>query len=306
MARTRKWNLRGKVRYLEGWLAEPGTAALLRDQARRELEGLLNQHEPYTLGYIANRLENLALWHNQSGAYAVLCGDEAGWGQLRLALEYDGWKLRIDYGKYEQALAQGRQLDYSWEHGLAARCLALAVTFRADAFADWCGQLMLRDATASEGFFRTWHRTPFHPFMARLYAIWRGCPIDTEAGPLRDTGIYQALLDGWDDDEQYAAALLRACDYHCTRAFQRQDECTEFWYAPFDVFPAEVLAVQRVRQELVGSAPMVSHPLLDTPLGRVPEVIALPQDELLQRVIARVQADLRVQTEVDPKRCPGE
>src|SRR6266511_2518316 len=151
---------------------------------------------------------------------------------------------------------------------------------------------MLRGANYSDGFFRDWQYTPFHPFIARLYALWRGCEIDTEEGPLRNLGIYQALLDGWNDDEQYAAALLRACDYHCTRRFSKEDEDTEFWHAPFQVFPAEILAVQRVRREQVGSAPMVSHPLLDTPLGRVPVSLPLLHDQLLQRVITRVHTEL--------------
>jgi hypothetical protein len=304
MGRTRKWSVRPGLTGLEAWL-NPDNRALMQDRQRLKLETQLHNHEPYTLGLIAVALDNLAIWENSAGAYAVLCGDQAGWTQLRLALEYEGWNLRIEYGKSRRGLAQGSPGSYFWEHWLAARCLALAITLRDDLFADWCGQRMLQGATAPDPFFGAWDRTPFHPFMARLYALWRGCAIDTKAGPLRDAGLYQPVLDHWHDDVGYAAALLQACDYHCARSVSSSKEYREFWYTPFQVFPAEILAVQRVRQESVGSAPAVSHPLLDTPLGQVPASIVLPHDELLQRVIARVQADLSGPKEADPKLWSG-
>jgi hypothetical protein len=304
MARTRKWDVRRGLKGLEAWLT-PENRALLRDRPRLELETELLNHEPYTLGLIAVDLSHLAIWENSAGVYAVLCGDQAGWSQLRLGLAYEGWNLKIRYGKFQRDLAQGREVDVTREHWLAARCLALAIALRDDAFADWCGQRLLHGATSSDRFFRDWDATPFHPFMARLYALWRGCAIDTKEGPLRDAGLYQPLLDHWHDEDRYAAALLQACDYHCARSVSSMKEYREFWQTPFLVFPAEILAVQRVRQELLGSAPAVSHPLLDTPLGRVPASIVLPHDELLQRVIARVQADLSGPTEADPKQWPG-
>lgn len=293
MARKYQWSLRREMRHLEWWL-NPEKVDFRRDQPRRKLEAELNEYGPHTLGYIALRLESIGLWESHVGAYTVLKGDDSGWEHLRLALEHYGWHLRIEYGEYELALSQGHEKDTSLlTHGLATRCLAQAIALKDDVFADWCGERMLRSAVNPKGFFHDWmYYTPFHPFMARLYALWRSRKVDTEKGLLRNLGIYQGLFDGWTDDRAYATALLRACDFHCERTQFCNEEYREFTHTPIDVFAGEILAVQRVRQELLGSAPDISHPLLDTPLGRLPASIPLPQDELLARVIARVNAEL--------------
>lgn len=287
MVRTRKWNLKQKLRELESWL-RPETTGFKRDQPRRELADLLRTHEPHTLGFIANYLGYIALWENQSGAYAVLRGDESGWSHLRLGLDYSAWKLRTVCAEHEQLLSQSGNPDVGLAHGLAARSLAQAIALRDDKFSDWCGQRMLQDVLNPKSFFQDWTLTPFHPFMARLYACWRGYSIDTENASLRNVGIYQRLWDTWKDDQAYINALLQACDFHTARTAPLDNEFTEFWEPPLQVFPAEILAVQRIRQEQIGTTPVVLHPLLDTPLGRVPMTIPILHDELLTQVIARV------------------
>jgi hypothetical protein len=155
---------------------------------------------------------------------------------------------------------------------------------------------MLSSATDPEGFFCAWGETSFYRFMARLYALWRSIKINSRLATFRDLGIYQKLLQSWNDDKAYAKAIVSACEYHCKRTTTEDEDGaeieTEFWRWPFPTFPAEILAVQRVRRELRGSSADVSHPLLDTPLGRPPERIPVIDDRLLTRVIERVRADL--------------
>jgi len=286
MARQAKWNLRRQMREMAIWL-RPDTVAFNRDRPRNELQQLLTQHEPHTAGYIANRLNDMALWENQAGAYAILQGESVGWSRLRLASAYSHWSLRITHGQFLQAQSEGRNVEFPLVHGDGTRCLALAFAFRDDAFAEWCGQLMLKNASDGFGFFDEWDRSPFYPFMARLYTIWKGDTTTPRQEPLWRLGIYQDLIRHWNDDEAFAAALLRACDFHCDRTAQLTDEDTEFWRMPFQVFPAEIIAIQRIREERVGHTPAVSHPLLDTPISRPPASVPLPEDELLASVRAR-------------------
>jgi hypothetical protein len=177
-------------------------------------------------------------------------------------------------------------------HGSGARCLAQAITFKDDAFSDWCGQRMVQDARKADGFFREWKATPFHPFMARLYARWREPEADVNTEALNGLGVYQPLFDGWNNEAHVASSLLQICNYHCERRFSTEQEDTEFWHSPFQVFPAEILAIRRVRQEQVGVVPVVNHPLLDTPLGQVPSSVLLSNDELLSRVITKIKSEL--------------
>ncbi|HEY1190681.1 MAG TPA: hypothetical protein VGE74_23825 [Gemmata sp.] len=286
MARQAKWDLRRQIREMASWL-RPDTVAYKRDRPRNELKQLLHQHGPHIAGYIANRLDNMALWENQSAAYAILQGDNEGWSRLRLAFAYSSWSLRITHGQFLQAQAEGLGVDFPLVHGEGARCLALAFAFRDDVFAEWCGQLMLKNASDGFGFFDEWDDSPFYPFMARLYTIWKGDTATPKQEQLRRLGIYQDVINHWSEDESLAAALLRACDFHCDRTAQLEDEDTEFWRMPFQVFPAEILATQRIREETVGHTPAVSHPLLDTPIARPPMPVPLPDDELLASVVAR-------------------
>jgi hypothetical protein len=66
----------------------------------------------------------------------------------------------------------------------------------------------------------------------------------------------------------------------------------EFSGFPESVFPAEILAVYRVRQDLGLPTPKVRHPLLETPLGRVPSPLPRVPDDVLDRVITAVEDEL--------------
>jgi hypothetical protein len=285
MAKRRRWNLQQEREYLEAFL-RPEELDFSRDRQRRELKKLLDQHALLNLDFITIYLEGIARWHNHFGAYAVLNGDRVGWNDLRLALQFREWVVRIDYWQF----SVGLPMDITHlDHELASLCLAEAMVFNDLAYADWCGPLLLQN-TDGHGFFQGWHSTPFNPFMARLYALWRDCKIDTTQAPFTDLGVYQAIFDGWHDDEQFAAAVREACDYHCARRVANDHSI--FFRPPLGLFPADILCVQKIRRELVGSCPVVSHPLLDQPGAQVPESIPDLPDDLLPRVIERVRVEM--------------
>jgi hypothetical protein len=314
MAKRRRWNLQQEREYLEAFL-RPEELDFKRDRPRRELTQLLNEpefhifdflaihlddpardvlkqrlenHEPLALDFMTTILEDIARWHHQFGAYSILNGNRAGWSDLRLALKFSEWVVRIDHWQFSVALPMDiTHLD----HESASLCLAEAIVFDDLAYADWCGPLLLQN-TDGRGFFRGWRVSPFNPFMARLYALWRNCPIEASQPPFTNMGFYQAIFDGWHDDEKFAAALLGACDYHCARRVARANEYSEFFRPPFGLFPADILCVQKIRKEMLGSCPVVSHPLLDQPGAQVPDSVPLPADDLLTRAIERIQAEM--------------
>jgi hypothetical protein len=141
-----------------------------------------------------------------------------------------------------------------------------------------------------------YHRRTQH-FVLRLIANWQGWP--ERAGPkcAFDEPLFNALVDHWrtPNAADIAPLLLAGCDRHTHQA--RADSKQGFFdlnthdveYTPF-----EVLAVLKLR-ELHGlpnpSATELDHPLMNTPLGRLPEPTAPYTDELLEGVLARARQE---------------
>ncbi len=285
------WDLASLQAYYQTWTQSKTNKKFCRDNPRKELPALLaNPEVPATFLLIDSQLENLALWENSLGVHLVFTGDPAGWSHLRFALDFQEWNLRINRYEYAKALANGRSLSVYLIHGDLCRCFAQAVALKHDQFADWCGQWMVNELLAPTGFLQAWNDTPFHSLMAWLYATWHKCGISLNDKRFQNLGVYQPIVDGWNDDTAFQTALIQACDYHCLRSDPDINEGeAEFWPSPFDVFPGEILAMMRIRHELLGSKVAVSHPLLDSPFGSVPDNIPHLSEPILQDVADRVR-----------------
>ena len=98
-------------------------------------------------------------------------------------------------------------------------------------------------------------------------------------------GLYQRVLDAWTNEGELVKALFDICDYHCQNTYK---DAVPFCEVPYTVFPAEMLAIRRVRSELGLVTPTVEHPLLSTPLFHVPNPVPRRRkDERIEQVLAR-------------------
>jgi len=279
------WTLASQLAHLREWL-RPSEVAFQRDHPRQQLELRLTQDEPATLPHAAFCVYRIGLWENNLGAYKVLEGDPSGWGRLRLGVECSTWHLRALFHLHttvEGYKASGVRRD-------VACCVASTIALREDALADWCGVLMLREF-AQPDYLTGGGKTPFYPFMAWLYANWRGGEIDMSNPAFRKLAVYKKVVEGWDDDAVLAKGLMKACDYHSSRTVPDDESYPEFWEPPFPVFPAEILATQRVREGQTGRKVPVKHPLMNSPLGSVPDSIPKFEDPLLEQFKERVGAE---------------
>jgi hypothetical protein len=127
--------------------------------------------------------------------------------------------------------------------------------------------------------------------MLRLYCLWRKAKLDEERFSQSKLGVYREVLDAWRDEGALAAALARACDYHARQA-RRDEIVSEFAYFPANVFPAEILAVYRVRRDLRLPTPDVQHPILAMPLARPPASIPSTPDDVLDRLMTAAEEEL--------------
>jgi hypothetical protein len=278
------WSLIDRLAHLRSWL-RPSEVTFNRDDPRQDLELRLTQHEPDTLDHVASCVWGISLWEYNLGAFQVLEGDPSGWGHLRLGVEYEVWRLRILFHLHRTDEDRDRPFSV---HRDVVCCAASAVALRENALADWCGALLLREFTHPD-FLIKWGKSPLFPFMAWLYAQWRGRTFQTSQAAFRDLGVYQNVVTGWEDDAVLRNALLEACDYHCARTDSETNP--EFWQSPYPVFPGEIIATQRVREEQTGRKVVVDHPLMNSPLGSVPDSVPKFEDPLLERFKERVIAE---------------
>jgi hypothetical protein len=134
-------------------------------------------------------------------------------------------------------------------------------------------------------------RTPFQPFMACLFCLWQGqswqsiLPAEVSLGP------YQRIIDAWNGSgQELTEALASACDYHTRRCDHSGGEDGEFYHTLYDVFPAEILAIMRVRELLGLRSPTVDHPLMQTPLAKPQSPYDPANDKVLQVVLAKARS----------------
>lgn len=82
-----------------------------------------------------------------------------------------------------------------------------------------------------------------------------------------------------------------ACDYHLAQSVDAQEH-RQFVWAPYDLFPVDILAIARVREKQGLPMPEVDHPLMQTPLAKPPPNDVrphMPPDPLLDAVIEKAR-----------------
>jgi hypothetical protein len=114
---------------------------------------------------------------------------------------------------------------------------------------------------------RQWGWTwPIHSFILEILRRWRHIAIQPPR-VLPGLGAYEGIYGAWSDPPAFASALATACNYHCERACVEPDDESDqpsYYAYPEKVFPVEILALRRLRQDEGLSFPEVAHPLLDT------------------------------------------
>jgi hypothetical protein len=297
MAKKPKWDVVKRMKQMKAAMDRPGYNAARRSELTESAEKHLASPNLDNLLRTALSLDGLGTVEGIAGVVGIWQGEPSGWSILQTAFACMSWNVRIFAGLYQRRRIQ-RGFEFSSPQNMAARCLAHAVATKEDVFADWCGRIMLHNFTTGEGLYDRWFR-PFEPFMVHLFARWKNLPVPPSALPCPPLGVYQELLDRWNSEPDFAAAVVKICDYHGEHSVEGQIAHAEFVRIPHNVFPAEVLAVKRVREEEGLPWPTVDHPLLNTPLAHLPPALPRIQNDLLDRVADAVRSVL---PEVSPPR----
>jgi hypothetical protein len=239
---------------------------------------------------ITDSLSRLGTWHGINGIAALEGGAlEDGWTLIHTAWLYEALALRLHISRFQKQRGLG---PFGWPRSLereassVALCLAYGQVFKREFEVSFFGdalRVMLLDTTVVPDEYWQYHH--LEPFLVQLLALARGEVLNLARDYRRSLGQYQAIIDRWGDADGLREALFAACEYHCQRMEDESEEFrAEFIAAPFDVVPAEIMAVYAVRRELGLATPEVDHPLYKAPYVCPVGSPADISDELLDQV----------------------
>jgi hypothetical protein len=288
MAKQNKGDVVQRLKQLKAAVDRPGYNAARRADLTETITESLSTSTLDGLFNAALDLDSLTVVEGVKGVVDIWQGEPEGWTFLQTSFAYLSWQVRICTGLFQRGRIE-RGFDFASPQNNAARCLAHAIATREDDFADWCGRMMLANFTTGEGLYDRWFM-PFEPFMVQLFARWKNLPIPPSALPCPRLGVYQKLLDAWNNQKDFAAAAVKACDYHAKHSIEEQIAYAEFVRIPHNVFPAEILAVRRVRNEEGLLWPAVEHALLKTPLVALPSSLPHVRNQLIDLVARNVRS----------------
>ena len=235
-------------------------------------------------------LNDFGCWEGMNGALAVLNGDQAGWGRLAKSVNCWYWYLRILIHRSGSGPFRLNKLGVAYCIEVAL-CLAHLMANGWTSPARWLGNRL----TCGFSVRRTpngWPGTPFEPFMACLYQKWQGIPEDEWVPTGVDLEVYEPVLASLEaDDKSFNAALAGVCNYHVERIGDPEElGYPEFHHPVYNVFPAEILAIQRIRAWLGRSIPPFQHRILNNPLAHPPANMPSGEDELWIGAVAKAKS----------------
>ncbi|MEZ5966334.1 MAG: hypothetical protein R3F56_21040 [Planctomycetota bacterium] len=239
--------------FVQEWAADPTNKMLLLDENRDALRRHCNTR---MAGSASSIVEQMGTYHLVVGQAAVLRGEVAGWQQMRLGSRYRSEALLLRSRHWRNIPDPGWSpfTPLTAAHTTAV-CLALADPEAGP----W---LDLFRGGMSERFWQ--HAGEYPRFMQAIADLRAGDAPRVGADLLGD---YAAVIESWRDVGALEAALNRALDRHRERSkTKRKGDLAEFEDVVVYAFPAEVLAVVRVREAIGLPVPELTHALWQSPL----------------------------------------
>lgn len=268
------------------WLQR--TALKLEERERAAFEKALSVDALHAFMLIASTLDGLGTVHATRGLVGLFDGREGAWLDIERSWLYRSWeaRLRIKVAAQSAFLGQFRGVGTGLSQSAHNAVLVLAydLAFASGRRTVWMVQ-PLTDVLRGDPRDRP-DREHLERFVLAIegFAQGRAAPV----AEVDEMGVYGEVVRSWSDPKRLRDALLAACEYHCENMVDTGDEdfTPEFRDPPFDLVPAEILAVIRVRERLGLETPAVDHPLLALDFFRHAAAAAEVriEDDLIARV----------------------
>jgi len=172
-----------------------------------------------------------------------------------------------------------------------AMWVALGFTLGCQGRTQRLGMLLIEALRRDYFFDREYY--PIFYFVLRLFADWQQIGYESWPSAATREKVLNKLLERWREPKaaSIATLVLAACDYHTHRCRTGMTkDYFEFDDGLFTHFPVEILMLFRLREHEGLPNPDVNHPLLSTPLGKLPKPMRCEPDEILQKVLDRAKS----------------
>lgn len=207
---------------------------------------------------------------------------------LACANRFIGTAILVDHASLELSIA-----SFGWRRDgrmtLVMQCPWVALMITCNHDGERMGRLLLA-AYKRRRFFDDMYYPLFHMIL-RVIADWLDVRDTPWTAIAFSEPIMNAVAENWREPgpDKLAPILLNACDYHTHRC--RGKQFIEFNNREFEHLPVEILMIFRLRESLGLANPVLDHPLMNTPLGKLP-TLPLPEcdDPLYLAVLARMES----------------
>ena len=239
---------------------------------------------------ISDSLSIAATYYGTEGAVQVVDNDADGWTAIHKAAAYRlrAMNIRTEAFLRTSFLKEFRTVPSLQNVSSIAACLLCYCTvFELE---DWRVKALrslstiVHSGDAIDDSY--WSQRVFEPFVLRLHQQLLTIDLPNELVQ-RDLGIYGQVFEHWNDVNRLEGVLFDLCEYHCRNMEDKGGKWDpEFKRAPFDLFAIEILAINKIREQLGVESVKCNHPLQSSPLSSSLCRQAEECDEILRRVDA--------------------
>lgn len=268
------------IREIQGWVNDPFNKDFMFKRPLAKLNEFSSGME-LKMGEVLEALTALSHWYASRGIVEVCAGES----NRRLCDSFwcDSFYNTIMWFSFQKEKNQrtgsllravlGRKrvqpnprISFHDQGLLIAKAFSLGLVTEGEAI----GQNSLTGL--KEGCFYAVSETKMTPFVLSLFAKWQNIILQDEQFPFTIPEPYEELLRKLHQHpDEIHSAVVNACDFHLSRSKENTDQETfEFSSPIYAIYPVEILFFMRVRQLLGLCNPEINHPLLNSPLGKLP------------------------------------
>ncbi len=283
MAKASQWNLKKQIKSQKEYLQ--CQAMPLYERALAAIPGAL-QPEDKRVVVLSLKLNSLAAAIGTQGAIAVLEGDSTGWHMIEKAYEYRFWSCYLGV----EGFLKGKLGTF---HAVMTHCLLHSLWRAFPERVAWLLHALDRSRTKPpSGMLVNW--TPFNLFAFAL-AEWGKNSRTPDWITSNALGLFAPVMEGLASVEMSPEVLKAVCEHHFDYSpygKYRNDVGAPFVWAPYNMMPIELFALDEVRRARGLTLPVVEHPLMETPLAHPPRLTERVQDSLLTQILDVAREDL--------------
>ncbi len=277
------WDI-GKIKKsTEEWINDETQKKFFYQLPIEEIESFLKE-EFDNLGMLAGNLNELSYWYFNRGAIKVLNENLSGFNDIILSAIYNYWYIRITY-EFNLKINKKTTLNFNAMGLSLSRLISLGLFNKAHEIL----KVLLKGI--NQKVFIGLSYNFLTSFILQLHCKWKKIEVPKKIkDDFKIIEVYKNILDRLEREEEKTLnfVLEKACDFHIERSrYDTDKEFYEFSEELYMIYPVEIMAILRIREQLGFIVPTINHKLMDNPLC---DLNILPEnegreDDLLKEVL---------------------